>query len=294
MATATLFFLCAGQDVRRLLTLMLLSVALAGASASALALKIEGDRERSWRLSLAGPINAGDAERFVRTLLEPLADKPLLVSEVVLNSPGGNLSEALRLASLIRGMHLDTRIRSGGFCSSACFFVFLAGDQRQTAERNGGNMRPGRIGLHRPFLGGDTLKNADPTYGMERQQAEMGKVIDYLRRESMPLRLIDEMMSHASNDIYWMSDDDLWQLGEFHPGLEEVLIARCGYDKRLTSPAYAQLLAGLDNEARKKGQAQLEKLLQCMASTRANFDVKRDAFVAKLKTGWRPWMETMR
>ena len=253
-------------------------------------MKIEGDKDRSWRLLLTGPIAAGDAERFVRTLLEPLTERPLLVSEVVLSSPGGNLAEALRLASLIRGLHFDTRIRDGAVCSSACFFVFIAGDQHLPVEHSGDDVRRGRIGLHRPFLGGDTLKNGDPTSGMTRQQTTMDKVIDYLRHESVPLRLIDEMMTHPSNDIYWMSDEDLWQLGEFHPGLEEVLIARCDYDKRLTSPAFAKLLAGLDNAAKAQGQAKLATLLQCIATTRASFDLSRNAFVAKLKTGWRPWV----
>ena len=210
---------------------------------------------------------------------------------MVLNSPGGNLAEALRMAALVRGLHLDTRIRDGGVCSSACFFIFVAGDRRLAAEHGDSSARPGRIGLHRPRLDAEALKASDPTMGMERQQVEMNKVIDYLRHETVPLRLIDEMMTHPSNDIYWMSDEDLWQLGEFHPGLEEVLIARCRYDKRLTSPAYEKLVAGLDEETRAKAQQQLATLNQCIATTRASFDARRDAFLAKLKTGWRPWTE---
>ncbi len=272
----------------KFLAALLLAAALAGASAPALALKMESDKGRPWRMVLSGPINVGDADRFLRALLEPLADQPLLLSEVVLASPGGNLSEALRLAALVKGLHLDTRVRAGASCSSACFFIYLAGDHRVAGERSAEGLRPGRIGLHRPYLGGEALKKGDPGSGMERQQSEMAKVIDYLRRESVPLRLIDEMMSHPSNDIYWLSDEDLWQLGEYHPGLEEVLIARCAYDKRLTSAAYEQLLLGLDEAARASGQAQLATLQQCIASTRASFDAQRDKFLAKLKSGWRP------
>jgi len=275
--------------MRRLLASLLAAVALGAASTSALALKLEPDKGSPWRLYLSGSIVAGDADRVVRMLLEPLAEQPLLLSELVLDSPGGSLVEALRLAALIKGLHLDTRVRAGGRCSSACFFVFLAGGNRLGGQRREGKLLPGRIGLHRPYLGGDALKSGDPAAGMERQQAEMGKVADYLRRESVPLRLIDEMMTHPSNDIYWLSDEDLWQLGEFHPGLEEVLIARCGYDKRYTSPAYEQLLLGLDETARATGQAQLARLLRCIASTRASFDARRAAFVAKLQSGWRPW-----
>lgn len=275
----------------KLSVMLLLVVALTMQSAPASALKMEADKARPWRFYLSGQVNAGDAERFVRILLEPLAEKPLLLSELILASPGGNLEEALRLATLVKGLHLDTRVRADGICSSACFFIFLAGDNRAAGERSEGKMRPGRIGLHRPYLGGGALKKGDPAVGMERQQAEMGKVIDYLRRESVPLRLIDEMMSHPSNDIYWLTYDDLWQLGEFHPGLEEVLIARCAYDKRYTSAAYEQLLLELDDEAKIKGQTQLATLMQCITSTRTSFDAQRDAFVGKLKSGYRPWTE---
>lgn len=272
----------------RLVCALLIAAALATSAAPALALKMEAERARPWRLVLSGPINPGDADRLVRFLLEPLADQPLLASEIVLASPGGNLVEAMRLAALVRGLHLDTRVRADSACSSACFFVFIAGDNRLAGEKSAGGLRPGRIGLHRPHLGGDALKKGDAAGGAQRQQLEMGKVVDYLRRESVPLRLIDEMMSHASNDIYWLSDADLWQLGEFHPGLEEVLIARCAYDKRLTSSAYEQLLLGLEGREREAGQAQLAKLMGCIAGTRAGFDRTRDEFLQKLKAGYRP------
>jgi hypothetical protein len=272
--------------------MLLCAVALGEVGATAQTLTIEVDRERPWRLLLSGTINVGDAERVVRKLVDPLSKKPFLVAEVVLNSPGGNLAESQRLASLIKNLHLNTRIRAGGSCSSACFFVFLSGVQRLAGERNGSHLQPGRIGLHRPYLKGSTLKIGDPTNVMDRQQAEMAKVTDYLRRESVPLKLIDEMMTHPSNDIYWMTEDDLWKLGEYHPSFEEVLIARCGYDKRLTSSAYAQMLERSGDEAGAEGRAQLATLWQCITHTRATFDDKRDAFVAKLKAGWRPWAVT--
>ena len=276
-----------------MLRLCLLFAALLGAlslATPALALKIDSDAARPWRLLLSGPIVAGDAERFLRTLFEPLVDKPLLLSEIVLDSPGGNFAEALRLAALVKGLHLDSRVRGGGFCSSACFFVFLAGDRRLAREQVAGEQRPGRIGLHRPYLTRLALNNVDAASATQRQQEEMLKVSDYLRRENVPLRLIDEMMSHPSNDIYWLSDEDLWQLGEFNPGLEEFLIARCRYDKRYTSAAQEQLTASLDPDNRAKATARLDTLLTCIASARSHFDAQREAFLARLKGGWRPWL----
>jgi ATP-dependent protease ClpP protease subunit len=264
---------------------------LAGLTTTSFAMKIEPDTSQAWRIILSGQIFAGDAEKLTRTLLAPLPDKPFLIAEIVLDSEGGDLNEAVRIASLIKGLHLDTRVRGGGRCASACFFLFLAGDKRIAGEHVGGEMRQGRIGLHRPYLKAEAFKKGDPTTAITRQQQEMRKITDYLRNENVPLRLIDEMMEHASNDIYWMSNDDIWLLGEYNPGLEEILIARCAYDKRYTTASYEKLLLTLDEEYRKKGFTQLAALLKCIVATRGLFDAQREAFIKKLQTGWRPWID---
>lgn|GEM_PF-1849620 len=273
------------------LSLGVFACLLAGLTTSAFAMKIGFDSQHAWQLILSGSTVAGDAEKLARTLLAPLPDKPFLAAEIVLNSEGGDLNEAVRIATLIKGLHLDTRVRGGDRCASACFLIFLAGDKRIAGERVGGAMRQGRIGLHRPFLNPEAFKKADPTIAIARQQHEMRKLTEYLRNENVPLRLIDEMMGHASNDIYWMSNDDMWQLGEYNPGLEEILIARCGYDKRYTSASYEKLLPTLDEENRKKGFTQLATLLKCIVDTRGLLDAKREAFIKKLQTGWRPWSD---
>lgn len=91
------------------------------------------------RLQLQGPIGLGDAGR-VKALM---AASPQL-RLVTLQSSGGRLDEALRLAEAVRERGLP--VRAHGECSDACPFVFLAGSRR--------DLLPGaRLGFRRVSAG---------------------------------------------------------------------------------------------------------------------------------------------
>jgi uncharacterized RDD family membrane protein YckC len=91
------------------------------------------------RLVLKGPLGMGDATR-VQKILEG-ADKVRLVE---LESPGGRVYEADRIAKVIRDRAWQTR--ATGNCESACTLVFMAGTRRQ--------LMPGaQLGFHRAFAG---------------------------------------------------------------------------------------------------------------------------------------------
>ena len=56
------------------------------------------------------------------------------------------------------------------------------------------------------------------------------------------------MMTHPSNDIYWLNEEDLKQFGEYPPDIEEYFIQKCGYDrnsleKAFGNPDYKAILA---------------------------------------------------
>ena len=59
----------------------------------------------------------------------------------------------------------------------------------------------------------------------------MRKVTSYLEYHIVPRRIIDLMMSRPSNDIYWLTDGDIDELGNFPPALEELYITKCGYSR---------------------------------------------------------------
>jgi hypothetical protein len=117
------------------------SVAVAFAEETLLALEVlSGDHppmtaERSGsRLYLRGDINLGSAAQ-VESALRSAPD----IEEVVLDSAGGFVIEARRIARMIEARRLDTRIDRE--CHSACVDLFAAGVTR--------TMRAGAIvGLH--------------------------------------------------------------------------------------------------------------------------------------------------
>jgi hypothetical protein len=93
-------------------------------------------------LFVRGSIASGSADRL-RTLLESSPK----AQAVVLNSPGGRLLEAERMAAMIRQRGLDTRVED--YCMSACTDLLLAGRERTAPEE-------ARIGFHQPSFPGVT------------------------------------------------------------------------------------------------------------------------------------------
>lgn len=91
------------------------------------------------RMRLEGPIGAGDASRIGAQL-----NAAPLLRVLELDSPGGRLKEAERLAAVVRGKNLRTR--TTGACESACTLLHMAGARRQ--------LQPGaRLGFHSAYTG---------------------------------------------------------------------------------------------------------------------------------------------
>lgn len=82
-----------------------------------------------------GQIQDGESGRL-KTQMHKAMAQPGGISEVWLNSPGGNSEEGQAMGRVIRGLGVPTRIRSGAFCVSACSVAFLGGVFR-TVENGG-------------------------------------------------------------------------------------------------------------------------------------------------------------
>jgi hypothetical protein len=91
------------------------------------------------RLRLDGPVGMGDAGR-----LQALLGQSNSLRIVELQSPGGRVREADRIATLLRAR--TPQVRVTGPCESACTLLFMAGSPR--------HMLPaGRLGFHRASTG---------------------------------------------------------------------------------------------------------------------------------------------
>ncbi len=209
--------------LRSLVVSFVLCMLLDGASAADIF--ITEDKSRTYRIQVSGNIIDGDSEKF-KKIVQSNTHKVLL--GVILDSRGGSVRESIRLANMVELLDISTRVAPQSNCSSACFFIWLAGQPRQANSRENSRWA-GRIGLHRPFL--TNPSSADNSIAAQREiQAEVRK---YLHERDVSNSIIDIMMSRASNEIYWLNDRDLSEIGEYSHSIQELLISKCNYDKNL-------------------------------------------------------------
>lgn len=185
-------------------------VLLFSVSVPALALEyFEGTVPVMW--DVRGEIREGD----FRTFLNVVADHGL-PEQVTLESPGGNVAEAMKFGELFRAAHVSVVVESR--CASACFLMAVGGTQRLFFEP---------VGLHRPRVSGSHF--GDLSQGQARElYAELTDAIsDYLRRMDVPQRAIDRMMRTPSHEIEWVEPGHLALSTDAH-SVSEWLTSRCG------------------------------------------------------------------
>jgi hypothetical protein len=201
------------------------------------------------------------------------------VGSMTIDSPGGDVIEAIRMGEIVRASAISTKVAPGGQCSSACLFVWMAGATR-IATSSVDNAHLGRVGLHRPFL-----RAPENTEASLAAQANVVRgVTAYLDSKLMPRRLIDLMMSRPSNDVYWLASRDLDELGVNPPEVEELYIFKCKFDRRRN----AQLVDALDRKDTRAADeitATMDKVNDCIADLTIE---ARAAALRKLNTGWLP------
>jgi hypothetical protein len=143
----------------------------------------------------SGSIELNDDEklhRFVASM--PITDRLVIVD---LDSRGGSVSEAERLANTIHSSHLITVVPPGAYCASACFLLFAAGEHKFASDQ-------AYIGVHSASSNGeDNLLAAAFTTLFARDAAAF----------DVPPAIIGKMVATLPNSITWLSEADLVQMG---------------------------------------------------------------------------------
>lgn len=205
--------------IRRLLVFLSIFLCISTDEVKAIEIVADGS---SW--DLKGKIQEGDT-RKVLNLLKGRQDWEMPY-QIFVNSPGGDLVEALLLSEVLRKLHVRVIVDKHGICASACFFLYIAADWRAaegSIMRDGKGIMAGKLGLHRPYVRGISDARA-----FEAEQRDiMRKVSIYLENERVPRRLIDKMMSRSSADIYWVTREDLREIGLERAEREELYLERC-------------------------------------------------------------------
>jgi hypothetical protein len=209
-----------------------------------------------YEILIDGTIEPGDSDKFVRMFFEEPSGA---IVRVRLNSRGGDVSESLQIAGVVKDLVLSTRVDAGATCASACFFIWVAGASR-LASANPNSKYLGLIGLHRPYL----VSPATDSSSIRSQAALQDGVIKFLNGNFVPSRLIDTLITRPSNDIYWLTSQDIQELGRHPPPVEELFINKCGYDRRHIDRVIALELANRNAEAAQL-DAQIDKIAECTA-----------------------------
>jgi len=176
-------------------------------------------------LLMQGVIEPGDYDGLIDFAV--LHDLNLPLSGIVLSSPGGDVSEALKIGRLVKKLYMEAFVGPEfGQCASACFLIFASAVERYSGA--------GLVGIHRPYVSPERLRSLSPKEAETVETQSLLEAEEYLHQLRVPGNMVDTMFEHASTQIHWLSDDELInQLGRRAMWYEEFLIARCGLNKSL-------------------------------------------------------------
>tara|TARA_B110000208_G_scaffold148877_1_gene179693 strand:+ start:394 stop:1395 length:1002 start_codon:yes stop_codon:yes gene_type:complete len=178
---------------------------------------------------LQGDIEEGDLEKLageynILVTLGLINDRPM---KILLNSRGGNLIESMRIGRFVRTIGLvtmaDKAISSekNAQCLSACFFIFVAGKQRDLGSDD-------TLGVHRPYFDREYFGNLTATEAEVNYKEVINKVTEYLDEMGVRENVKDIVLNVSSDNVTYFSVSEFNSLvGLFEPHFEEWLIARC-------------------------------------------------------------------
>src|SRR3954451_4819366 len=98
-----------------------------GAMAKAMTFELVG----GGRLMATGTITPGISEAFAAEV----GKRSDYIKTVVLNSPGGSVTDALAMGRLIREKKIATEVEAGKYCASSCPLVFAGGIERRAGDK---------------------------------------------------------------------------------------------------------------------------------------------------------------
>jgi hypothetical protein len=158
-----------------------------------------------WQLKMRGVMRAMPREASARKnngrakcVTETAAGGRIhgIPSEILLNSPGGDLNEAMRIGRLIRSLLLRTQApiehpvtgaieffgqsirctRATCYCASACFFIWASGIFREGTQ----------LFVHQPSFDQAFFGNLPPTDAIRRHRQMIAAARDYLSEMDIP------------------------------------------------------------------------------------------------------------
>ena len=145
-------------------------------------------------LLLRGAITVGDAERVIPEFGN------LDLATVILDSPGGSVSDAIAIGAAIRRAELDTVLNPAAVCLSACPYAFAGGVTRTIHD-------DATFGVHQhSFDASAILPAALAASDIQKGQAQ---VLRHLDAMGVDLRLMGPAMETPAEEIYVLVREEL-------------------------------------------------------------------------------------
>jgi len=156
---------------------------------------------------ISGKIEPGDTEKvnafLSRVDQSATSALPIRIGIAYLDSPGGNVVEAMKIGRLLRSRQIGTFVTSDSLCASACVLVLAAGVHRAAA---------GSVEIHSFYstaiLGTGDFAGANRQYDLLTKSVE-----EYLREMRVPRALLDEMIKVPHSMSRRLTLEDTISLG---------------------------------------------------------------------------------
>lgn len=138
---------------------------------------------------LEGAIGAGDAPRIITQMDQ----SDPVVTDLIIQSPGGSVHDALALGRYLRSSGITTRILSGEICYSACPYLFAGGTDRLVAAA-------ASVGVHQHDFDKNTYLPA--FVAIEDIQRGQGEVMSYLNEMGVDPLIMQHALATPASEIY--------------------------------------------------------------------------------------------
>jgi hypothetical protein len=152
------------------------------------------------KLMATGTITPGMSESFAAEV----GKHGDYVKTVVLNSPGGSVTDAMAMGRLIRERKFATEVEAGKYCASSCPLMFAGGVERRVGNR-------AAIGVHQVAV------SATPALGPRRDEMSIAQNISarcqrYLGDMGINLQVWVHAMETPHDRLFVFKPDELKSL----------------------------------------------------------------------------------
>ena len=152
------------------------------------------------KLMATGTITPGISEVFAAEV----AKRADYIKTVVLNSPGGSVSDALAMGRLIRETKFATEVEANKYCASSCPLMFMGGIERRAGDK-------AAIGVHQVFAMA-SADNSAPRDDMSEAQRISAKCQRYLGDMGIDLQVWVHAMETPKDRLFIFKPDELKSL----------------------------------------------------------------------------------